>query len=215
MVSLGAWGGYVVLGFDHTVKNREGDDIIVYGNPNPTFSEPGIIYVMQDGNGNGQPDDTWYEIAGSDFGKEGYIRDYEVTFSRPGDAASDIAWKDNQGNTGVIARNSFHDQSYYPDWIKDNEYTLKGTRLSGGNIDMNNPRLITSLPLEFGYADNKVGGDKIDLSNAVDKNGKKITLSGIDFIKIQTGILANMGWLGELSTEVVAVADLSLAPISQ
>jgi len=212
LVSLGAWGGYIVVGFDHTVKNREGDDIVVYGNPNPTFSEPGIIYVMQDENGNGKPDDTWYEIAGSDFGKEGYIRDYEVTYSRPNDAAADIPWQDNQGNTGLIARNSFHNQNYYPDWIKEDEYTLKGTRLSSANIDMSNPRLISSLPLEFGYADNKVGGDTIDLSDAVDKDGKKITLSGIDFIKIQTGILANMGWLGELSTEVRAVADLSLVP---
>ncbi len=216
MVSLGAWGGYVVLGFDHTVKNREGDDIMVYGNASAIFSEPGIIYVMQDENGNGQPDDTWYEIAGSDFGKEGYIRDYEVTYSRPTAAKADIPWKDNRGNTGVIARNNFHVQDhYYPEWVKEDEYTLKGTHLSGGNIDMSNPRFITSLPLEFGYADNKVGGDMIDLSNAVDKDGKKISLSGIDFIKIQTGIQANMGWLGELSTEVEAVADLSLVPITQ
>lgn len=210
LVSLGAWGGYIVLGFDHTVVNNDGEDIMIYGNAMANFAEPGVVYVMQDENGNGEPDDIWYELAGSEFGKDGVIRDYSVTYTRPEPATADIPWKDNQGNEGVVETNTFHRQPYYPEWIAENEYTLTGVLLPSGNIDMSNPRYITSNPFEFGYADNMQGGDKIDISNAVDAEGNKINLTGIDFIKIQTGIQANMGWLGELSTEVLGVADLNL-----
>ncbi|TCC84150.1 cell surface protein [Pedobacter hiemivivus] len=210
MVTLGAWGGYIVLGFDHTVLNVDKDDIVVYGNPMGNFAEPGIIWVMQDENNNGKPDDTWYEVAGSDFGKAGYKRNYSVTYTRPTPDTAPIPWKDSDGNTGFVATNTFHKQSYFPLWVTGSEYTLTGSILPSTGIDMTNPSYITSAPFAWGYADNTVGGDKVDISNAVDKNGKKVSLTGVDFIKIQTGIQANMGWLGELSTEVLGVADLSL-----
>src|SRR5690606_19986026 len=161
-------------------------------------------------NGNGEPDDTWYELTGSDFGNDGYIRNYSITYTRPNPATADVPWKDNQGKSGVVATNAFHKQSYFPEWIEENEYTITGSVLSSANIDMTNPSHITSAPFAYGYADNTQGGDKIDISNAVDTDGKKVILIGIDFIKIQTGIQANMGWLGELSTEVLGVADLTL-----
>lgn len=210
LVTLGAWGGYIVLGFDHTVVNSDEEDIMIYGNAMTNFAEPGVIYVMQDENGNGEPDDTWYELVGSEFGKDGVIRDYSVTYTRPEPATTDIPWKDNQGNEGVVKTNNFHRQPYYPEWITENEYTLTGVLLPSGNIDMSNPNMIISDPFEFGYADNLEDGDAIDISNAIDAEGNKIDLTGIDFIKIQTGIQANMGWLGELSTEIVGVADLRL-----
>lgn len=211
MVTLGAWGGYIVLGFDHTVVNvTEKEDIIIYGNASATFAEPGIVWVMQDENNNGKPDDTWYEVAGSEFGKTGYKRNYSVTYTRPIPDTAPIPWKDSDGNTGVVATNTFHKQSYFPLWVTGNEYTLTGSILPGTNINMTIPTNITSAPFAWGYADNTAGGDKIDISNAVDKDGKKVFLAGIDFIKIQTALQANMGWLGELSTEVIGVADISL-----
>ncbi len=210
LISLGAWGGYVILGFDHTVINEsDKDDIIVFGNASSIFAEPGVVWVMQDENGNGQPDDIWYELAGSEHGKEGYIRDYSVTYTRPS-PAGDVSWKDNKGNTGVIKTNSAHTQPYYPEWIITNTYTISGVLLPKDNIDDSVPSFIKSLPFEFGYADNTQGGDKIDIDRAVSKDGKKAGLKGIDFIKIQTGIQYNMGWLGEMSTELQGVADLSL-----
>ncbi|RQO69674.1 cell surface protein [Pedobacter sp. KBW06] len=211
LVSLGAWGGYIVLGFDHTVPNRKDlADIMVKGNAQSNFAEPGIIWVMKDDNKNGKADDTWYEIAGSEFGKTGYLRNYEVTYTRPVPGTGDVSWKDNQGNTGVIGNNTVHSQSYYPDWLSSTEYTLKGSLLPSTNINMTNPGLITSMPFASGYADNLVAGDAIDISNAVDKDGKSVVLSGIDFIKIQTGIQANLKAVGEFSTEISSVADLSL-----
>ncbi|MGS2764845.1 cell surface protein [Sinomicrobium sp. M5D2P9] len=211
LVSLGGWGGTIVLGFDHTVINKEDTgDIMIYGNAMPNFAEPGVVWVMQDENGNGLPDDTWYEIKGSAHGMEGTIRNYEVTYFRPGDASESVPWEDNQGNSGVIATNAFHKQPYYPEWIEADSYTLKGTLLSSVNIDMSNPSYITSTPFEYGYADNTMGGDAIDIADAIDAAGNTVSLEGIDFIKIQTGIQANMGWLGELSTEVAGVADLGI-----
>ncbi len=165
---------------------------------------------MQDENGNGLPDDTWYQIKGSAHELEGTIQHYEVTYHRPGDPSADIPWEDNQGNTGVIATNSFHTQAYYPEWIAADSYTLEGTLLSSANIDMSNPSYITSAPFAYGYADNTAGGDTIDIADAIDEDGNAVVLEGIDFVKIQTGIQANMGWLGELSTEVTGVADLSI-----
>lgn len=209
LVSLGAWGGSIVLGFDHTVLNGEKEDIIVYANAMSNFAEPGIVWVMQDENNNGKPDDTWYEVAGSDFGKVGYKRNYSVTYTRPTPDTDPIPWKDSDGNTGVVATNTFHKQSYFPKWITGNEYTITGSILPSTGINMTNPSYITSTPFAWGYADNTGGGDKIDISSAVDQKGNKVSLSGIDFIKIQTALQANMGWLGELSTEVAGIADLS------
>ncbi|MFB9056753.1 hypothetical protein ACFFU9_08365 [Mariniflexile ostreae] len=210
-VTLGAWGGAVSYAFDHTViNNADEDDFIIYGNASSTFSEPGVIYVMQDENANGLADDTWYEIKGSAHAEEGTLRDYKVTYFRPETVEGDVAWEDNKGNTGVVLKSAFHKQAYYPEWITEDSYTISGTLLSDMNIDRSNPSMITSAPFDYGYADNTPGGDKINIADAVDEAGNAVHLSGIDFIKIQTGIQANMGWLGELSTEVAGVADLSL-----
>ena len=67
MISLGGFGGYVIVGFDHTIENKAGlRDFRVLGNAYKNSSEPGVIMVALDRNQNGQPDDDeWYEIAGS------------------------------------------------------------------------------------------------------------------------------------------------------
>ncbi len=76
-VSLGGFGGYIVVGFDHSTLSLGGDyDFAVAGNAFFNSSggggsnEPGIVYVMQDSNGNGIPDDTWYELKGSESGTD-------------------------------------------------------------------------------------------------------------------------------------------------
>ncbi|PTR01129.1 hypothetical protein C8P68_101362 [Mucilaginibacter yixingensis] len=211
LVSLGAWGGYITVGFDHTVMDRDGQaDFIVYGNAFASFAEPAVIWVMQDTNGNGKADDTWYEIQGSAYFKPGYIRNYSVTYTRPACDTCSVPWKDNQGKTGVVQTNVFHTQAYYPKGIKSNTVTYTGTLLPSTNINMSNPSFITSASFDYGYGDNSAGGDQIDIATAIDAKGNKANLKGIDFIKVQTGILANMGWLGEQSTEFTGAADLSL-----
>ena len=72
-VSLGGWGGYIVVGFDHSIENKGGYDFSIIGNAFEGSSEPGIVWVMQDVNGNQLPDDEWYELKGSEYGKNGIL----------------------------------------------------------------------------------------------------------------------------------------------
>jgi hypothetical protein len=210
LVSLGAFGGYVIYGFDHTVLNKAGYDILVVGNATPTFSESGVVWVMTDANGNGKPDDTWYEIAGSQTDSPGYKRNYSVTYYKPTPPNGSVQWQDNLGDTGLVLTNLYHTQDYYPENIASSYVTFTGTLIPDVNIDTSNASLVISLPFKYGYCDNTAGGDSIDIATAIDSTGKTVVLKGIDFIKIQTGIQYNMKWLGEQSTEVSAIADISL-----
>ena len=111
MVSLGAFGGSITLYFAQGIQNDPanpyGVDFTIYGNPTPTWSEPGIIQVMKDENHNGIPDETWYEIAGSEHFWNTTTSFYEVTYQNSGlNQASDIHWSDNLGGSGVIPENS-------------------------------------------------------------------------------------------------------------
>lgn len=159
LISLGGFGGYVVVGFDHTIENRSGlCDFRILGNAfsggaNGGSYEPGIVMVAYDKNGNGLPDDNeWYEIAGSAhqpdaseswYGKAEQAgnditlhRNYEITYFRPEkepvseeEKATYIRWEDNLGRWGYIPMNQFHSQPYFPRWISDDRLTFKGTCL--------------------------------------------------------------------------------------
>ncbi|MBP6453077.1 MAG: hypothetical protein KA237_04440, partial [Alistipes sp.] len=128
-VSLGGWGGYIVVGFDHSIDNssegyRGGYNFSITGNAFEGSSEPGIVWVMQDTNGNTLPDDEWYELKGSEFGKEETLRDYAVTYYRPTYSGASVQWRDNRGVSGKIDYlKAYHDQpSYYPNWIDAESY---------------------------------------------------------------------------------------------
>ena len=220
MICLGGFGGYVVFGFDHTIVNKEGKDFAALGNATPTWAEPGVIMVSYDANGNGLPDDEWFEIAGSEYHKATTIKDYEITYYKPESEPSNpnepnyIRWTDNQGQSGYISKNNSHTQTYYPLWV-GGSYTLKGTFMeayqlydqSGAGSFWVNP------PYDWGYADNFPNTEpraQIDMDWAVDKNGNPVRLKGIDFVKVYTGNRAEGGWMGELSTEVTGFTDLNL-----
>lgn len=216
-VSLGAFGGYIVVSFDHSVENGEGADLAIKGNSFDGSSEPGIVWVMQDENGNGMADDTWYELRGSEWGKEETIQEYEVTYYRPSGAGMSVEWYDNLGNSGCVDYLSqFHNQdSYYPQWIAADSYTLRGTRLEARNYDKSgNGSLWVQPAYDWGYTDNnstidsKNAVNSLDIANAVDICGEAIELEYIDFVKIQCGVQAKSGWLGELSTEVCGVSEI-------
>lgn len=231
MLSLGAWGGYVVFRFEHPVQNHPdhpfGVDFIIFGNPLETWSEPATVWVMKDENQNGLPDDTWYQLAGSDYFFSSTHHNYQVTYFNPHtEAAADVPWEDNLGNEGFVFAKSMHTQPYYPDaeifpHIPSDHYTLAGTRIAGA-MDHSNPAFIKSFRRAFGYADNTPrgqapfhvpanpytsaiengGGDGFDISWAVDAQGNYVELDEIHFIKVQTAMLDDGGWLGEVSTEI-------------
>lgn len=182
MISLGGFGGYIVVGFDHTIENKAGlCDFRVLGNAfyasgqsEYGSSEPGVIQVSYDANKNGVPDDTWYEIAGSSHnGTESWIqkaaeagndvqtiRNYEITYYRPDSNPAQatkqyIRWEDNQGNSGYKEMNSTHKQPYYPQWISDEKLTFKGTRLPQNAVDLSGQGNNYALyRFAYGYADN-------------------------------------------------------------
>lgn len=220
-VSLGGFGGYVIVGFDHSIDNSRTYDFGIISNAFDGSSEPGVVWVMQDENGNGYPDDTWYELAGSETGKFETYRDYAVTYYRPTALKMPVQWTDNYGNNGEIDYlQQFHNQDYYyPLWIGTDSYTLTGTRLEARNYDQSGNGSYWIQPhYDWGYADNFSPSDfnsenKANLfriSNAIDFEGNPVRLSHIDFVKVQCAVNSKSGWLGELSTEVCGFYDYSL-----
>lgn len=218
-ISLGGFGGYIVFGFDHTIINKEGYDFIILGNAINTSAEPGVIMVSPDTNINGQPDDEWFEIAGSEYSKPTTVMDYEITYYKPESEPSNpneleyIRWTDNKGQSGSIAKNNFHTQPYYPVWQGDS-YTLKGTFMKSNTYDQSgNGTFWINPAYDWGYADNWANNDtkaQIDIDWAVDKNGNSVQLKSIDFVKVYTGNRAEGGWTGEISTEVSGFIDLNI-----
>ena len=173
--------------------------------------------VAYDRNGNGKADeDEWYELAGSEYEKQTTVKGYEITYTRPdGDASDDIPWTDNQGGSGSIQRNSFHNQSYYPSWIEDGELTFSGTLLPPNAVDESgNGTYWVFYAYDWGYADNRLNTEDesdFDISWAVDSDGNRVYLPGVDFVKIYTGVNQQCGWTGETSTEVMGINDLHLS----
>lgn len=215
-ISLGSFGGYVVVGFDHSIENKEGYDLAIKGNAFAGSSEPGIVWVMQDDNGNGKPDDVWYELKGSDTGKEVTTQRYAITYFKPLGNRENVRWKDNQAKTGSVPVNSYHMQkSYYPYWVTDASYTLYGTCLAGKNTYDPETGFWYNGGYEWGYVDN-AGKDLdfgtkenyFDLDNAIYPDGTKVELKHIDFVKVQVGVNGSSGALGEISTEVLGFRDM-------
>lgn len=221
-VSLGGFGGYIVVSFDHSVDNAGGYDFAVEGNSFDGSSEPGIVWVMQDGNGDGKPNDTWYELRGSESGKPTTIQNYAVTYYRPAEPQSPVKWSDSEGAEGEIDYvGAHHSQDYYyPAWIATDSYTLIGTRLEARNYDKSgNGTMWVQPAYDWGYADNQSSVDFIsrngafnlfDIDNAMDAWGNAAEIEYIDFVKVQCGVNAKSGHLGELSTEVFSVVDYKM-----
>ncbi|MDR3194289.1 MAG: PKD domain-containing protein [Tannerella sp.] len=232
LVSLGAYGGYAVFGFDHPVVNVPGQaDFTVPGNVfiNPVpgamseSSEPGIVAVSRDANGNGLPDDAWYELAGSDYDAPGTVHRYRITYYRPDEHKTPvpdpanpalvdtayIRWTDNLGREGYVSRNSFHRQPYYPQWEEADSLVFEGARLAD-NYTVEGENYVLHA-CDWGYADNKPNADAgagFNIERAVDADGRTVHLPEIHFIKVYTAVNQYCGWLGESSTEIGGAADL-------
>ena len=238
MITLGAYGGYVTFGFDHTVINVLGQkDFRIWGNAfyeltNPEArggsAEPGIVMVSYDTNCNGLPDDEWYELAGSEYYKPSTLHNYSITYRRPApghipeededgylDDLTYIPWTDSQGKSGYVAKNIFHSQSYYPLWIDGDELVFSGSCLAQNGVDLSGTgRYYVLYAYDWGYVDNHPNDfadlNSFDISTAVDPSGNPVYLPGVDFVRVYTGLNQYCGWLGETSTEIARAQDLHI-----
>ena len=242
-LTLGPFGGHLIVDMLQPVKNDPknpyGVDFTVFGNAfeingksNKYNQEPAAVYVMKDENGNGLPDDTWYELAGSEHGKETTIRDYKVTYTNPKGAGKNIPWKDSLGDSGFVYANNYHKQEYYPlhanfPNINPDQESYQGTLILKG-MDPSDITVNGKHQLRFGYAESRKtqlkgdltspdnpytpdalegsGGDAFDISWAIDKAGNPVQLDEIRFIKIVSATNANQeGGTGEISPEITGV----------
>lgn len=215
LVCLGAWGGYITFSFDHLVLNLpDSCDFVILGNSfyskideqgrQQGSAEPGVIYVSPDDNGDGVPD-AWYEIAGSEFSRS--RRNYSITYFRPAADTLDIRGRDSDGNTIIVKRNEFHLQPYYPMWEADS-ITFTGTLLPSNTLD---DATFSWIVYDYGYADNQPNNNPkgfIDIDWAVDENGNPVHLPSIGFVRVQTGVSADAGEKGDVSTEISGAIDL-------
>jgi len=236
-VTLGSFGGYITLGFDHTVENVAGQpDFVVLGNAffdskalkgEGGSCEPGVVMVSRDVNGNGKPDDPWYEILGT---ATGTTASYTVTYHRPADGHSPvvsdpagaydddeyIGWTASDGTSGHMPHLIVNPQPYYPQWVSGPTITLSGRRLPDNAVQEQHGRFKewVAYPVGEGYADCWPNDDSragIDIGRAVDADGHAANLPGIDFVRVYTGVHQQAGALGEISTEVCGMVDLHLA----
>ncbi|MCM1484364.1 MAG: cell surface protein [Muribaculaceae bacterium] len=239
MVSLGAYGGYVTFGFDHTVVNVPGQmDFRIWGNcfyellqPDRKGGscEPGIVMVSYDVNCNGLPDDAWYELAGSEYHSHGTRHGFTMAYHAPdpdrviaGDDTGTIEdkfyirWAGSDGTQGYIPKNIFHTQDYYPAWVGTDKLTFTGSLLAPNAEDISGIGTYYVLySYAWGYADNHPNDyadlNSFDIGWAVDANGVPVSLPGVDFVRVYTGVNQYCGWLGETSTEICRAQDLHIS----
>lgn len=208
-VSLGGFGGYIIVKFKTPIINSEGGyDFGIYGNSFDGSSEPGVVWVSQDANENGVADDEWFELRGSESGKESTLQNYAITYSRT-DNETKIAWRDNKGESGTIERNAAHRQDYFPAWVESEEYTLSGTLLPDNSEWSKKNQEWVLHAFEWGYVDNfstiDLATDRANrfrISDARTASGELANPSQIDFIKVQSATNEIHRAIGEVSTEV-------------
>ena len=209
VVSLGGFGGYIIAEFDHSVINKTGSDFGILSDTEPGLSEPGVVFVMQDENNNGLPDDTWFEIAGSEYKKPTtrfhHIKNYSKV-NKTADISPEFQW-------------------LYPSWIGDDTYKLRGTKMDM-RVFQNNQGEFMFKEFLWGYADNLSQKDghlispkgeypvkyinSFDIDNAVYDDGEPVKLQYIDWIKVQTGVDTFADSLGTATTDIRAIIDVNL-----
>jgi hypothetical protein len=207
--SLGTIGGYWAWATVHRTRYT------IEGNAFPGWSEQGVVWFQEDRNGNGKPDEIWYELGGR---RSRYVtRPYSIKFFKSGDGAilneynqilRDVYWVDNKGRTG---KKGF---GWPKDWgVSDADgawVTYTATLLADEDI-INTEHYRYFLggpdPDEWG-----VNGSTVDssenstfyINQAVDAAGALVKLTNVRFIKVQTAIFRYGGVFGEVSTEIAS-----------
>lgn len=157
LCTLGTYGGYITVQFDHAIENKTGSDFCVWGNGfyaenDPVYGaatiggsiEPGIVYV---GVGNDVKTAEWYELAGSEYYTT-EIHDFKITYYKPTAETGEhtlqgssydnyirwkASWTDKNGtrrdSTGYHQKNSWHRQSHWPTYEHADSLVFEGGKL--------------------------------------------------------------------------------------
>jgi hypothetical protein len=202
--SLGTIGGYQANSVQHSTSYTVG------GNGFGTWREPGVIWFQEDRNGNGLPDEIWYEV---NAGRGPWItRRYSIKFFKSGDGTQineygqtirDIYWVDAKGRTGQI------NGGWPKDWGVSNEdgaWVIYTATLMGdkGVIKSDSYNLT-----DFAGPGGTIGGpfadhvsSTVSIDRAVDAAGNPVTLTNVRFVKVHTGLFQYGGIFGEVSAEI-------------
>jgi hypothetical protein len=178
---------------------------------------------MSDSNKDGIPNDgEWAEIKGSEYNNPETIHDYQVTYYEPVNNG-DVTWKDNNGKSGVLVSNYGDASWWWSGYGNKSEVVFSGEKLPDAYYNTSTQAGIENWAVRpgmfaSGYAECynnldyniSLKANLFDLSNAVDKAGNKLDISGINFIKVQSSVFQVAGWLNEISTEISGAVDLSL-----
>lgn len=223
-LKIGAFGGYGVVKFDHTIVNVPGlCDFRTKINANVC---PCVIWVAYDFNGDGKADeDEWFEIKGSMHGTSVDKGMKTITYLQPEKnpcvGTAPMPWDPNaeewglswelDGESGYLV-NTFSGV-YWPTW-ESGSYT-RTARLLDWPKDPNSPNGYTNkLSTGWGYAGNyqsfQHNSAAIDIDWAVKADGTPANLPGIDFIKVANSILGNNYMMGEHRASFTGFHDLHL-----
>lgn len=206
---LGGFGGYVVAGFPREILNDEGPDFEVIALKGAA-PEPAIVFVMTDANGNGRPDDTWYELKGSLANES--KRNYTISYFKPATAGENIRWEDSEGASGELKSYFGGEKSggwWWPH-TSTSSISFTGTLLPAIYENEDGVWKVPANRVQWGYAENnsgtdydaKSGSNGLDISNAIDAEGKPVNLASIRFLKIQSAVLQQAGQTNEVSPEI-------------
>ena len=124
---------------------------------------------------------------------------------------NDVPWTDSHGKSGVVYRNRYHDQEYFPLWLAScGELKYRGTLLpANGYLDT----FWKFRTLRYGYVDNvpntDENGNSFDIGLAVEPISRRaVHLEYIDFVRVYNATNQQCGDIGEISTEICGATDL-------
>ena len=198
--SLGSAGGYEVWTVTHQSSYR------IEGNPFGNWLEAGVVWMQEDRNGNGLPDEMWYELRGSEDDnpsqRDKITRRYAITYFKTDDHGSkneygqlirEVHWADSRGRAGMIPGGFPNRWGVTGDRVTYTCTLLRDT----GNIATG---LYNEMANLSGYVD-AIGID-FPVSKAMYADGTPVTLSTVKFIKVQTALFHYGGIFGDVSTEI-------------
>jgi hypothetical protein len=197
--SAGSAGGYWVWGVEHRPSYK------ISGNAMSSWHEAGVVWAQEDRNGNGRPDETWYELKGGDENdpaqKNKITRRYALRYfeasgggnvNEYGQTIRELYWTDSKGRGGYMPGGWPSDWGVTGNWVT---YTCTLLRDDGNIATGTYGHLFTA-----GYVD--ALGDTFYLSDAMDLEGNPVTLTAVRFLKVQTAIFHYGGSFGDVSTEI-------------